>query len=59
MINKEIKEAIKDANLFQWQIADCLNMAESTFYRKMRHILPDAEKQRIFEAIEKLSKEEK
>lgn len=57
MKNNEIKEAIKNAGLFQWQIADILKIAESTFYRKMRHELPLEEKQRIFEAIEKLSKE--
>lgn len=58
-VNTDVKNSIKKAGLRQWQVADVLNCNESVFSRKMRKELPLEEKQRIFEAIEKLSKEEK
>ena len=58
-VNTDVKNSIKKAGLRQWQVADALNCNESAFSRKMRKELPTEEKQRIFEAIEKLSKGEK
>ena len=57
MNNKDIKDSIKNAGLYQWMVADRINMAESTFYRKMRHELPEEEKQKIYSAIEELKKQ--
>ncbi|KAF5077566.1 hypothetical protein DSECCO2_149730 [anaerobic digester metagenome] len=57
MSNVDIRNQLKKTKVKQWQVAEALNYDESVFSRKMRKELPDAEKQRIFEAIEKLSKE--
>ena len=58
MKNKEIKEIIRNANLFQWQIAEGLGICETTFCRKLRKELSSEEKQRIIDIIEKLSNKE-
>lgn len=52
MNNTDIRQAIKEAGLFYWQVADLLNIGEYTFSRKLRKELPDEEKQRIIKAIE-------
>lgn len=57
MKNKEIKDSIKNANLFQWQVAEALGIGESTLCRKMRKELSEYEKSLILNAIVKLSKE--
>lgn len=59
MNNVDIRNQLKKTKVKQWQVAEALNYDESVFSRKMRKELPDTEKQQIFEAIEKLSKEEK
>lgn len=57
MKNNDIKDSIKNAGLYQWMVAEQINMAESTFYRKMRHELPEEEKKKIYSAIEELKKQ--
>ncbi|MDO9491113.1 hypothetical protein [Acetobacterium sp.] len=59
MKNKDIREALKVNGVKHWELADYLGIHENTFVRRLRKELPDTEKQRIFEAIKKLSKEEK
>ena len=54
MKNNEIKIAIKEARLFQWQIAEIMGITECSFSRKMRHELSEEEIKLIFEAIEDL-----
>lgn len=58
MKNKDVRASIKDSGLYQWQISEFMGIGETTFSRMMRHELPQEKKQRIYEAIEKLSKEE-
>ena len=55
MRNQEIRDyaRIKDVKL--WQIAEKLNLCDSNFSRKLRTELSDAEKEKIFEIIERLS----
>lgn len=59
MKNKDIREALKINGVKHWELADHLGIHENTFVRRLRKELPDTEKHQIFEAIEKLSKEEK
>lgn len=54
MGNIEIKNSIKKAGLFQYEVAKALSIAESTFIRKLRHELTEDEQNRIYEAIEQL-----
>lgn len=57
MKNKEIKDSIKNANLFQWQIAEALGIGESTLCRKMRKEISEVEKKLILKTIDKLKRE--
>lgn len=58
MFNHDIKIAIKGARLFGYEVAAALGISETSFSRKIaRSELSDAEKQKIFEIIAKLSSE--
>lgn len=54
MRNADIKAALRNAAVYQWQVAEELGIPETTFSRKLRHELPDSEKTRILEAIERI-----
>lgn len=41
MCNEMIRQEMKSSGIYCWQVADALNIAESTFYRMMRHELPE------------------
>lgn len=58
MKNFDVKEAIENAKLYQWQIANALNISEFTLSRRLRNELTSKEKEKIFKAIEKLRKEQ-
>lgn len=56
MRNKDIREAVKKQGLFLWQIAAELGVNDGNFSRKLRKELPEQEKAKIYEIIERLSK---
>ncbi|SHI24737.1 hypothetical protein SAMN02745823_03860 [Sporobacter termitidis DSM 10068] len=58
MANIEIRRIAQQYNIKLWRIAHVLGMTDGNFSRKMRYELPDAEKQKIFNIIKNLSKEE-
>lgn len=51
MKNLDIRTALKEAHLKQWQLADLLHISEFTLIRRMRKELPDSEKTKIMELI--------
>ena len=55
MKNQDIRNEIKTAGLYLWQIADELGINDAAFSRKLRYELADAEKMKIYGIIEKLS----
>jgi len=55
-MNRDIRLKAGGAGVKLWQIAEKLGMASSNFSSKLRHELPQEEKEKIFEIIEKLSK---
>ena len=57
MNNKEIRNAAGGHGLKLWQVAEAIGIHESAFSRKLRKELPEVEKQRIIEAIDRLAKE--
>lgn len=57
MTNLDIRNAAKAANVHLWQIAEGLGLADTSFSRKLRHELPETEKERIYAIIEDLRKE--
>ncbi len=52
MLNADIKKTAQESGVRLWEVAERLGIADSTFSRKLRHELPDAEKQRIFAIID-------
>lgn len=52
MANEDIKQAKKNANLTNWQIADFLNISEMTFCRMMRKEMSQEDKDKILNVIE-------
>lgn len=52
MKNLDIREALKNANMRQWVLADELGIDETTLSRWLRHELPKDKKDRIMKIIE-------
>lgn len=51
MKNIQIREALKKANLKQWQLAEMLQIAETTLCRRLRKELSEDEKKEIIDLI--------
>ena len=54
MANIKIRDAIKKARLFHYEIADELGMSESAFSKLMRKELTPEKKEKILQAINKI-----
>ena len=57
MANTEIRQELKNKNIPYWKIADKLGVHENTVIRRLRHELPEQEKEQIFSIISELSNE--
>lgn len=53
MANEAIRNAIREAGLKQWEVADAYGLCEGNFCRLLRHELTDERRQRVEAAIEK------
>lgn len=51
MRNKEIREAMKEKGMSQWQLGELLGVSENTVNRRLRKELSDEEKQKILKVI--------
>ena len=51
--NIEIREKIKAAGLYMWQVADALGIQDSNFSRLLRKELSERDRARVLAAIEK------
>ncbi len=54
--NKDIRNLLKKTGMAQWELAELLNMAESTLCVKLRRELPEEEQQKIIAVIQGCSK---
>lgn len=54
MSNSVIRTALKEAAVYQWMVAEELKIQESAFSRKLRHELPDDEREKVLEAIARI-----
>lgn len=54
--NQKIRAALKKSGITQWELADLLNMAETTLCVKLRRELPEEEQQKIIAVIQGCSK---
>ena len=52
--NLEVRQEAQRAGVRHWRIADELGVSEMRLCRMLRHELPEAEKRRILEAIDRL-----
>lgn len=57
MKNLDIRQSAYNAGVKLWQVADAVGLNDGNFSRKLRHELPDEEKQKILTIIQQLSKE--
>jgi len=57
MNNQDIRTKAVECKVKLWQIASKLGLNDGNFSRKLRHELPQEEKEKIFAIIEKLAKE--
>jgi hypothetical protein len=55
--NEDIRQTAQEAKVRFWQVAEVLRLSDGTFSRKLRHELPQAEKDRILTIIEQLRAE--
>lgn len=56
MCNLDIKGEAAMAGIKQWQIAEAMKISESYLSRKLRHELPEEEKEKIRSVIKELTK---
>lgn len=57
--NEVIKRKIKEAGLYQWQVAAEIEISEPQFIRWLRMELPAEKEKLIYKAIENLSTKER
>lgn len=57
IVNKEIRDAARIADIPHWMIAGELGITAETFSKKLRFELPEDEKKRCLDVIKKLAGE--
>lgn len=57
MKNTEIRTSVRDAGLHLWEVAYHLGMSDSSFSRKLRRELSEADRERVLRAIKELKRE--
>lgn len=55
--NRDIRKAVREANVRLWQVADRYGVTDVTFSKKLRKELLDKEKEKIFQIINELKSE--
>ena len=55
--NLDIRNKLKETEIYLWEVADKLAISETHFVPKMRYELPQEEKDEIFEIINAIKKE--
>lgn len=56
MYNKDVRNYAKSKNVYLYQIAESLNVSESTFIKKLRKELDDETKESLFKVINEIVK---
>ena len=55
--NSDIRKALKNAGVYQWQVCEWLGITEALLSKKMRHELSKDLKEKILIAIDEIVKE--
>lgn len=58
MKNSEVREHAKKKSVKLWQIADALGINDGNLSRKLRHELPEEEKNKILALIDEIAEKE-
>lgn len=53
--NQDIREALKNKNVYTWELAERIGVHETTLYRYLRKDLSSQEKQRYLELITEIA----
>ena len=57
MQNKDVRQAAKTKGVMLWQLAEALGIQDSGLSKKLRHELPDVEKDKMLSIIDRLAQE--
>lgn len=57
--NQRVREALKEADLFQWELAILMGVSEATLQKRLRVEMPKAEQDKIIDLIRNHTKEER
>ena len=52
--NDEIRAYARERNVKLWEVAETLNMLDTTFSKQLRHEVSDERKKEILEAIDRI-----
>jgi len=58
MVNEDVRQAIKDANLKYWQVASAYGLTDGNFSRLLRQELSEEKKTKVMNIIKNLKKED-
>lgn len=53
--NNDIRAKAKEKGVYLWEVAEGLGILDAALSRKMRHELPQEEKERIFKIIDEIA----
>lgn len=56
MRNLDIREKLKKAHIFQYELAEAMGISEMTLLKRLRKELTTEEKQKIFNIIDKMNR---
>lgn len=56
--NQDIRAALKQAGVFQWQLGVKWGCNEQSVVRRLRIELPDSEKKKVFQMIDQIKAEQ-
>lgn len=58
MTGAEVKQLAKESGVHLWQIAEKLGVTDSTFSRKLRKPLNEADTEKVLQAVDQLRAEQ-
>ena len=57
--NQDLRQAARESGVYLYQLAEAVGVNDGNFSRRLRHELPEAEKQRLLGMIGKIAAAEK
>lgn len=57
--NLDVREKARQSNVYLYEIAEMMGVSEQTFIRRLRHELPNEQKNDVYTAIEMIAEQKK